>query len=206
MPVQRKGGAADAPGGRIFAIRGNVVDVGFAPPLPPRHQALRAGERGDVVLEVQWHVGTDAVRCIGLTATRRLPIHRLPLPLARRPLPCRACCAFGGRAFPRRDASRRAAAGRQHLPLRAVGHRSLRSARPHPVTRRLPADPRHGARRRPPVGLHIAMLGFEELSQKDRETVAQARRLERFLTQPFFTTEHFTGMPGSQTARRSARL
>jgi len=43
----------------------------------------------------------------------------------------------------------------------------------------------------------IAMLGLEELSQKDRETVAQARPLERFLTQPFFTTEHFTGKPGS---------
>jgi F-type H+-transporting ATPase subunit beta len=43
----------------------------------------------------------------------------------------------------------------------------------------------------------IAMLGMEELSQRDRETVSQARRLERFLTQPFFTTEHFTGKPGA---------
>lgn len=42
----------------------------------------------------------------------------------------------------------------------------------------------------------ISMLGIEELSQKDRQSVAQARRLERFLTQPFFTTEHFTGKPG----------
>ena len=42
----------------------------------------------------------------------------------------------------------------------------------------------------------IAMLGMEELSQRDRATVSQARRLERFLTQPFFTTEHFTGKPG----------
>lgn len=42
----------------------------------------------------------------------------------------------------------------------------------------------------------ISMLGLEELSQKDRETVSQARRLERFLTQPFFTTEQFTGHPG----------
>jgi F-type H+-transporting ATPase subunit beta len=44
----------------------------------------------------------------------------------------------------------------------------------------------------------ISMLGIEELSQKDRETVARARRLERFLTQPFFTTEHFTGKPGKR--------
>ncbi len=42
----------------------------------------------------------------------------------------------------------------------------------------------------------IAMLGLEELSEEDRATVAKARRLERFLTQPFFSTEQFTGMPG----------
>lgn len=42
----------------------------------------------------------------------------------------------------------------------------------------------------------IAMLGLEELSVEDRATVANARRLERFLTQPFFTTEQFTGRPG----------
>jgi F-type H+-transporting ATPase subunit beta len=42
----------------------------------------------------------------------------------------------------------------------------------------------------------IAMLGLEELSERDRQTVAQARRLERFLTQPFFSTEAFTGKPG----------
>ncbi len=42
----------------------------------------------------------------------------------------------------------------------------------------------------------IAMLGLEELSQEDRRTVYRARRLERFLTQPFFVTEQFTGQPG----------
>jgi F-type H+-transporting ATPase subunit beta len=42
----------------------------------------------------------------------------------------------------------------------------------------------------------IAMLGLEELSEGDRRTVATARRLERFLTQPFFTTEQFTGQEG----------
>jgi F-type H+-transporting ATPase subunit beta len=44
----------------------------------------------------------------------------------------------------------------------------------------------------------IGMLGLEELSERDRATVARARRLERFLTQPFFTTEQFTGQPGRQ--------
>jgi len=42
----------------------------------------------------------------------------------------------------------------------------------------------------------IAILGIEELSREDRNVVYRARRLERFLTQPFFTTEHFTGMKG----------
>lgn len=42
----------------------------------------------------------------------------------------------------------------------------------------------------------IAMLGIEELSREDRQTVKRARRLERFLTQPFFTTEQFTGSTG----------
>ena len=42
----------------------------------------------------------------------------------------------------------------------------------------------------------IAMLGLEQLSPEDRAVVARARRLERFLTQPFFTTERFTGLQG----------
>ena len=42
----------------------------------------------------------------------------------------------------------------------------------------------------------IAMLGLEELSQNDRQVVNRARRLERFFTQPFVTTEQFTGYSG----------
>jgi len=42
----------------------------------------------------------------------------------------------------------------------------------------------------------ISMLGMEELSVDDRRTVQRARRLIRFLTQPFFVTEAFTGKPG----------
>jgi F-type H+-transporting ATPase subunit beta len=42
----------------------------------------------------------------------------------------------------------------------------------------------------------IAMLGLEQLSPEDRKVVGRARRLERFLTQPFFTTEKFTGLSG----------
>ena len=42
----------------------------------------------------------------------------------------------------------------------------------------------------------ISMLGLEQLSQEDRNVVVRARRLERFLTQPFFTTGQFTGFKG----------
>ena len=42
----------------------------------------------------------------------------------------------------------------------------------------------------------IAMLGLEQLSVEDRKLVGRARRLERFFTQPFFTTEQFSGMTG----------
>jgi F-type H+-transporting ATPase subunit beta len=42
----------------------------------------------------------------------------------------------------------------------------------------------------------IAILGFDELSEEDRLTVGRARRLERFLSQPMFVAEAFTGLPG----------
>ena len=42
----------------------------------------------------------------------------------------------------------------------------------------------------------IAILGLDELSEDDRITVARARKLERFLSQPFFVAEVFTGSPG----------
>jgi len=50
----------------------------------------------------------------------------------------------------------------------------------------------------------IAMLGLEELSQEDQRVVARARRLERFLTQPFFVTEQFTGHEGKMVSREAA--
>jgi F-type H+-transporting ATPase subunit beta len=47
----------------------------------------------------------------------------------------------------------------------------------------------------------IAMLGLEQLSKEDQDTVRRARRLERFLTQPFFVTEAFTGKEGRSVDR-----
>tara|TARA_R110000824_G_scaffold288508_6_gene476995 strand:+ start:118322 stop:119797 length:1476 start_codon:yes stop_codon:yes gene_type:complete len=50
----------------------------------------------------------------------------------------------------------------------------------------------------------ISMLGLEQLSAEDRKVVGRARRLERFFTQPFFTTEQFTNMSGKQVALEDA--
>ncbi len=47
----------------------------------------------------------------------------------------------------------------------------------------------------------IAILGIEELSDEDKQTVARARRIERFMSQPFFTAEAFTGTPGQYVTR-----
>ena len=43
----------------------------------------------------------------------------------------------------------------------------------------------------------IAILGIDELGDEDRKVVYRARKIQRFLTQPFFVTESFTGIPGS---------
>ncbi len=50
----------------------------------------------------------------------------------------------------------------------------------------------------------IAMLGLDELSREDQKVVNRARRLERYFTQPFFTTEKFTGMAGKYVNREDA--
>ncbi len=46
----------------------------------------------------------------------------------------------------------------------------------------------------------IAILGIDELSEEDKMTVARARKIQRFLSQPFFVAEQFTGIPGKYVA------
>jgi F-type H+-transporting ATPase subunit beta len=43
----------------------------------------------------------------------------------------------------------------------------------------------------------IAILGMDELSEEDKQTVYRARRISRFLSQPFHVAEQFTGIPGA---------
>src|SRR5690606_7530817 len=45
----------------------------------------------------------------------------------------------------------------------------------------------------------IAILGVDELSEEDKLIVARARKIERFLSQPLFVAEQFTGFPGIYT-------
>jgi F-type H+-transporting ATPase subunit beta len=46
----------------------------------------------------------------------------------------------------------------------------------------------------------IAILGMEELSDEDKSTVTRARKIQKFLSQPFFVAEQFTGTPGKYVA------
>lgn len=50
----------------------------------------------------------------------------------------------------------------------------------------------------------ISMLGLEQLSEDDRDIVNRARRLEKFLTQPFFATEQFSGITGKEVSLKDA--
>jgi|TARA_B110000444_G_scaffold116092_1_gene109351 F-type H+-transporting ATPase subunit beta len=50
----------------------------------------------------------------------------------------------------------------------------------------------------------IAILGLDELSEEDRQVVARARKVERFLSQPFFVAEVFTGSPGKYVSLADA--
>jgi len=76
------------PRGHVTAVRGNVVDVQFSPPLPARHYQLSSG---NIVLEVQTHLDPETVRCVALTPTqglgRGMPVentgHGLEVPVGK---------------------------------------------------------------------------------------------------------------------------
>ena len=100
---------------------------------------------------------------------------------------------------------------RARSPKRASTRPSTRSTRPRACSTRMIVGEEHYAGR-PPVqeilqrykSLQdiIAILGMDELSEEDKLTVARARKIERFLSQPFFVAEVFTGSPGKLVAAR----
>ena len=61
---------------------------------------------------------------------------------------------------------------------------------------RLPASPADSLQRYRELQDIIAILGVDELSEEDKVIVARARKIERFLSQPFFVAEQFTGIKG----------
>jgi len=50
----------------------------------------------------------------------------------------------------------------------------------------------------------IAILGMDELSEEDRRSVSRARKIQRFLSQPFFVAEVFTGSPGKYVSLKDS--
>jgi len=50
----------------------------------------------------------------------------------------------------------------------------------------------------------IAILGMDELSEEDKQTVSRARKIQRFLSQPFFVAETFTGSPGKYVSLKDS--
>jgi F0F1-type ATP synthase beta subunit len=52
----------------------------------------------------------------------------------------------------------------------------------------------------------IAILGMDELSEEDKQTVARARKIQRFFSQPFQVAEVFTGSPGARCSARQNLL
>jgi F-type H+-transporting ATPase subunit beta len=90
-------------------------------------------------------------------------------------------------------------------PKRASTRPSTRSTRPRACSTRSIVGEEHyevarACRRRCSATRSlqdiIAILGMDELSEEDKLTVARARKIERFLSQPFFVAEVFTGSPG----------
>ena len=90
-------------------------------------------------------------------------------------------------------------------PPRASIRRSTRSTRPRACSSPLIVGEEHYAvarqvqqvlQRYKALQDIIAILGMDELSEEDKLTVARARKIERFLSQPFFVAEVFTGSPG----------
>ena len=50
----------------------------------------------------------------------------------------------------------------------------------------------------------IAILGMDELSEDDKAAVSRARRIQKFLSQPFFVAEQFTGTPGKYVSLKES--
>src|SRR6266704_1830404 len=196
--------------GKIVQIIGPVVDVEFPGGyLPSIYNALKIrreadGQSTEITAEVAQHLGESTVRAVamqptdGLTRGRSVedPGQAIYVPADDLTDPARAA------AFARRDAttvlSRQIAelgiypavdpldATSRILDPRVVGDEHYQIAR----------DVQRVLQTYKSLQDIIAILGMDELSEEDRLTVARARKIQRFLSQPFHVAEVFTGSPG----------
>jgi len=109
------------------------------------------------------------------------------------------------RALARRQGACAAAAGALACACRACAYRA-RGRRPRagwPGGAAADGGPRRPGRAQNYKNLQdiIAILGMDELSEEDKLTVSRARKIQRFLSQPFHVAEVFTGSPGARAAR-----
>jgi len=220
-----EGESVPANPGTVTSVRGSVVDVRFDGHLPPIYSVLRAGAERHIVIEVLARRDARHVRGIALTPTQGLARGMavedtggpLQAPVGRGVL-ARMFDVFGNvidREPELSDVQWRSVHTFSHLSASIVLSRKRASGGLYPAI-----DPLQSSSKMATPGIvgerHynlareirrtlaqyselkdiIAMLGLEQLSPEDRNVVARARRLERFLTQPFFTTEQFTGLKG----------
>ena len=161
--------------------------VGYSPTWPPRWPASRSGS-------------PPPRRARSLAPGRVRPRGRLHGPGAGHDL-----------RPPRLDDPARAVdRGAGHLPGGRPADLDLARARPAGRGRRAlrrGAGDRRVLQRYRDLQDIIAILGIDELSEEDKATVARARRLQRFMSQPFTVAEVFTGRPGKyvEIATRSPR-
>ena len=166
-------------GAEVSALLGRIPSaVGYQPTLSTDMGALQeritSTKKGSIT-SVQGH----------LRARRRLDRSRRP-PRRSRTWTRRPCCRARSRSS-------------------AFSRRSIRSTRPRVCSTRgssatITTRPRATCRRccRPTSRCRdiIAILGMDELSEEDKLVVARARKIQRFLSQPFHVAEVFTGSPG----------
>jgi F0F1-type ATP synthase beta subunit len=173
--------------GRVVRIVGPVIDVQFhADKVPEIYAALEldTDDGGTLVLEVQQLLGNNLVRTVAMGSTDGL----------------------------RRGVLVHNTGAPITVPVGKGTLGRVVDVLGHPIDGRGPIEAEaHFLQRNKELQEIIAILGIDELSDEDRQVVSRARRLERFLSQPMFVAEVFTGLPGqyvpvSETVRGAREI
>jgi F-type H+/Na+-transporting ATPase subunit beta len=191
--------------GRVTAVRGTVVDIDVDGAMPALGTALAcSGRSGAIAAVVQAHIGADLAAIEErITATHRggmIAVQAVYVPADD----------FGDpavtHAFWHIDSAlvlSREVAAEGYYPAVDPLTSSSKALDPAVVGARhyeVAEEAKRLLARFEELRDIISMLGIDELSAEDRTAVGRARRLRNFLTQPFFVTEAFTGMPGRRVS------